>query len=352
MSEIYNTVDSTKFYNFISNQHPNGVYPGLLSGVSATFLIRDWFTTYALPGSSSYASNNINFYFPSVVSSPTESESCTGAIDTSTNWRWKLGMSTDYTISHNSSSPGKFMNTQNSGLTSVDTTGILYTGHVSGTFSIASVRHVTFGVCTPTSVVLVSFELNDVTNRLLTNFTNVSMYSAGWLHNGAFPSPFTNAAHRYNNCYAMCYRYTGGLGLSAGNVRLPNSTGTTNSVDCREPKYFEVNCLSGSYTPGLFLTDFGVREAASPNTFRGNVDNRIVCIGRGANFVVGNVYRATNVFGRTGNEDWLCIMPFLAIASVTYTVTNWTKGQNHIHSQAWPSDQTDYLLLRIYTEVI
>ena len=147
----------------------------------------------------------------------------------------------------------------------------------------------------------------------------------------------------------MTFRYISGLSIGASTGRIPTITGTTGTINCREPRYFDVNCLSGSYTPGLFLTDFLIHDSVLPYEVRGKIDNRAVCIGRGANFVVGNIYRATDIFGRTGNEDWLCVMPFIGVSG-TYHLDNWTKGQTHLRSQVWQLDQIDYLLLRIYTE--
>jgi hypothetical protein len=348
MPALFNTVDSTKFYNFISNKFPHGVYISELSSISPTFLIRDWFTTYALPTSSLFASNRISYYFPSVVSSPTENESCTGTANGSTNFRFSIGMGTDYTITNNSPASTITLNTQNSGSSSVLVASLTNSAHITASSILSENRHFTFGVCSPTSVVLVTFELKDNPEKNLTTFDSVAIYSAGWLQEGIFPSPFTTATHRYNNCYTFTHRYSSGLIPSFSSGRMPSTTGTTTSIECKDAKYFDINCLSGAYTTGLFLTDLLLHESGTPFHLRGKVDNRVLCIGRGT-FEVGKIYRATNVFGRTGNEDWLCIIPFMG-STATYTTVNWVKGQSHLRSQAWQPNQLDYILMRIYTE--
>ena len=353
MPDFWNTVGNLRFYNFISNRYFNGVPPASSSQFTRSFLWSNWFSQYVFPSNPSvYSANLVCFYFPRVVGTPTENESCTGTANTTNNFRFRFFNNFDLTLffSDNGSCS---INTQNTD--SASTNFIVNNVYGQSNTNASSLDYVfPFGVASPTTVALFDFLLPNQPIKSLTNYTTTQFYIAGWLHDGAAPTPFTDANLRYNNCFTITGSSptrTATQSLTRLDIRRPTATGSTTLQDMGVIRYYDINCLTGSYTPGLFFTDLILRDNLSASGFpmRGKVDNRVVCLGRGSDFVVGQVYRANNIFGRTGAEDWMCVCPWMPSSQ---SFTSWTPTNTFRRDvyKAWTLGQYDFLMIRIYTE--
>lgn len=349
MPTFWNTVEDLKFYNFISNNYFNGAAPVNYTEFAQSFLIRDWMSNYVFTTNPSvYSSSNIHCYFPRVVGSPTENESCTGNANATNNYRFRLYLNQDYSLYYNSTTSNS-LNTQNSGATATNSNifnQIKTINNSAKGFDFVF----TFGVASPSTIVLFEFLLLDQAEKSLVNYTLTNFLIFGWAHDSFYPSPFVNASLRYNACYLMEGRSTWGSGITSLSANRPTITGSTSSQSMATIKYYDIDCISGSYVPGLFFTDLILRDDDNNNGYlmRGKVDNRVACIGRGG-FIIGEIYRATNIFGRTGIEDWICVSNFMPS---TNTINNWTPTTTfrNDYFKAWKTNEYDYLMVRVYTE--
>lgn len=349
MPDFWNTIGNLKFYNFISNQYFNGIAPANSSSFTQSFLIRDWLSNYVFSANPSlFSASAIHLYFPKVIGSPTENESCTGNPNATNNYRFRLFLNQDYSLYYNSTSNSDSIITSNSG-TAASSFGV---SNIIRDLNISAASFdfcFTFGVASPTTIALFEFLLPNQPRKALINYTLSNFLIFGWAHNSIFPSPFTEANARYNSCYILNGRNNYGTNFPSLIGRRPTITGTTSSQDIGEIKYYDIECLSGSYNPGIFFTDLILRD--NNNTLGypmvGKVDNRVACIARG-NCISGEVYRATNIFGRTGVEDWVCVSPFMPS---TNTINSWTPTTTfrNDYYKAWKLNEYDYLMIRVAT---
>lgn len=349
MPNFWNTVGDLKFYNFISNKYFNGAPPASYLSFTDSFLIRDWLANYVFTSNPSlFSSSYIYLYFPSVIGSPTENESCTGNPNSTNNYRFRLYLNQDLSTYYNNGITNA-VNTQNSGSTATVFT-ISNTTKSSNTSALSFDYVFTFGVASPTTICLFEFLLPNQPEKSLTNYTLTNFWLFGWAHDSYYPSPFVNASLRYNACFYMEGRSNWGSGVVTLNGNRPTLTGSTTSQEINLPRYYDIECTTGSYTPGLFFTDLILRDKNNTDGYPmiGKVDNRVACIGRG-NFTIGEIYRATNIFGRTGTEDWMCVSNFMPSA---LTINTWTPTPTfrNDYYKAWKLGEYDYLMVRIYTE--
>lgn len=359
MPTLFNTIssgtaDEVRTYNFISNIYYSGVPTGKLAdhnGTPGNFTGTyqgDWLVGTALPSTNIIlSSNNYHFYFPPVVGEPTEKETITGTV-TTTKCRFRLSYDNNIHIGvmNNNNMKTNTISTQLAGtLTNPVEIGDPQLGITDSSLTNQNVFN--FGVASNSTIALGGFITPNISGGdQLTTATRSAIYLVGWMHDGVYNTTPQEDWSRFNNCYILGYMWTSPNVYSTEYGGCPRGLNNTSNYDF-DFVYKDITCLTGNYTPGLFLTDLLISYYINPTRpILGKVDNRVACMGRGL-FEIGKVYRATNVFGRTGTEDWLCMCP--AIPN-TYVITNWSYGVDGSYTGAWKPNEFDYVLMRIYTE--
>ncbi len=368
MVSLYNAVGGLNFYNFVSNQYYAFVPVAMIDTNFADGKhMKQWLedsgtvTGAAFPSANQRTgalSTHTYFYFPAVASTPTENETCTGAC-TSSNYRFYTRWNYNrYSPMMNSASSYCYVNTADSGGSNQIGFGLGGAYNDGGEF----MDTVGFGVASDTTLVTCGIRWNggtltrgklesyqeDAQNGIL--YFNTCIW--GWMHDGVYPAPPVLETDRYNNAYVLRHRYDHNDGpsyLGHYNCETPKVKATTQYHNCDRQEYFDISCTTGSYSAGLFLTDLVIHENFQTNNIyaaRGKVDNRVVCLGRG-NFELGKIYRATNIFGRTGDEDWICVGPMYPSSR---TFPNWVPGYGDGPFHVWKPGELDYMMVRIYTE--
>lgn len=361
MPALFNTVSSgtpneLRFYNYISNRFYGGVPTGLINIEYPlnSRTINDWLINYAFPANTATLISSVQtyFYFPNVTGTPTQNESCTGTVNNTNNFRFSVYNNQLSIQAHNNGAT--IINTQNSGTAATQISQLLEGVRVANNTDVSgSYNYFMFGVKSATTLVLYAYRSTKNLGGKPTEYDFYSTLVVGWLHNGIFPTPFTDPLHRYNNCFYYSQRALNtSVSINSTYGGTARQTGLTTIFDLNRHHYYEIACQGGgSYISGSrLLHDFPVWENDSSLgfRFRGTIDNRVVCAGRG-DFKVGEIYRAENIFGRTGVEDWLCVCPRVP-ASLAYTT--WTPGMGnaYLRGGGWKPNEYDYMLVRLYTE--
>lgn len=348
------TANEVKTYNFISNVYYAGVPTGKLAdhkgtpGDFAGTFQGDWINGTAIPSSNiNFSSNNYHFYFPATSGEPCSVETLTSVSSSAFRFRIAYGGNNYHIgVMNNPSMVTNSISTQTNGsATSIveiidPQLGLNNTGLIDQNIF-------NFGAASKTTLALGGFITPNITGGdNLTTATRSAIYLIGWMHEGVYATTPQQDWCRFNSCYILGFQWIKPNLHSliyGGSPRALNSSTTYNF----EFAYKDIVCLTGNYTPGLFLTDIVLTYYQNPERpILGKVDNRLACMGRGL-FEVGKVYRATNIFGRTGVEDWVCMCP--AIPS-SYIISNWSYGMNGIYTGAWRPNEFDYILLRVKTE--
>lgn len=360
MVAFLNTVGDVDFYNFISNKYPAGIPFRWVRSVESThynplwWLARNvWSSTQA--NMSGNDDGDIYIWFPSVASTPTENETNTSSANTSSRYRWYIRSDSKYGIGIDNDDRVRI--TWHDTNTSARSHEFVI-GNQSARADINNSaegeqleNYFSFACASPSTFVYSTFITDTEDNpRLNTNYEYNCTLIIGWAHDSVFPSPPVDENTRYNAVY--CLRINTSLTnpvICEHEIRRPiDKTQSNNNTQDMIPSYFPIACQSGSYSLGTFLTDLILHD--DNGTQVGKVDNRVACIGRG-NFEKGKVYQVNNVFGRTGNEEWLCTGPYV----VDVVLPNWEPGDdvtsdNKFQNAVWPVGEEDYLMIRIYTE--
>lgn len=350
MPNLYNilnsgTAEEVRLYNFISNQYFAGVPVGLTSNVTgnaADHTMNDWLANSAFDvGQHLYSGGNNYFYFPAVVGTPTEYEDFPGTLSASQyRFRAYRNRVDGPIIAHDHNLHlGAYQDVQSS----IITYNVDFGLNANATNRLDLFN---FGAKSATTLVECGIQLAGASGDYLYNMIRCIVTIQGWLHDGIYnqTTPI-NENYRYNNAFMMSLGWvTAYVGYANLVGYSPNIKGTNNNR-AHQIAYRDIACQVGNYTPGLFMTDFVLHE----NTTRrplGKVDNRVICLGRG-NFEKGRVYRANNLFGRTGPEDWLCANH---LVPSSYTIPSWTPGMSVDGIKAWAVNEEDFLMIRVYTE--
>lgn len=350
MPALWNSDGDIKFLNFISNKYFAGVPAGALNNFDpANPTIGSWLINHAFSPTEAFLSSTYYWiYFPSVPGTPTENETCTGQV-AGGNRRFALYLNRDYGLINQNQS-NNFVYTNDSGASEVsfseNWSGLIIENNIDVQ---SRYNYFTFGAKSPTTLVLTNFRTRGTVGDYLTDYDNCCTIIFGWLHDGIFPTPPTDESQRYNNFFMLELRdYYLNNYVTHYVVRRPNAKGSTGTVNMNVLRHLEINCQTGNYTPGFFLTDLVLQEnnVASNYQPQGKVDNRVACMGRG-NFEVGKIYRVTNPFDRIGTEDWLCCG---RIFPSSYTFTAWTPGSGNVDYHAWAPNELDFFMVRVYTE--
>jgi len=364
MPALYNTVGDLKFYNFISNRYPSGVPAALVRQFVSTAGINRWIEDYAFAtneraGSSRNSSFQLRYMsliFAPVLDTPTANELIT-TCTYNANYRFFLniyyddrGLTTD-----NSSSYGLRTSDPNGGNNFYSINDLVFGEDLSSNYEALNDRYDWYTFCSrsPSTLVVSQLKSNNPMGSLETDFRESEMLIMGWMHDSVFPSPPVNEAFRYSGCYTLKIRDANKNSKSYTNIRMfrcgvKNSSGS--SYVNLFPRYYPINCVTGSYTAGRFLTDLILIDNSDPFQQVGKVDNRVVCLGRG-DFVKGRVYEVADVFGRTGIEHWLCFCAYTpsSMAFPTWTPTTTLSADKWLY---WndANNETDYIMLRVYVE--
>lgn len=208
----------------------------------------------------------------------------------------------------------------------------------------------TFGVMSPTTLVISSIRLNvGIHGKLVENFSQSSTMIMGWMHNPIYADPLPAEIYKYASAYSIGISHSGQatltmhqrVGHCGGNIGLGGEYKTELPT-----KYYDIVLQEGEYVPGLFLTDLLLID--SNFVKRGKVDNRVAVMGRG-NFVLGQLYQTEDAFGRVGLEDWLCVS---SLTQNGYQPGAWYSGESETLEKfkVWKENEYDYLLIRVYTE--
>lgn len=363
MPALYNTVGNLRFYNFISNQYPAGVPVGLVRQFVSNASLNRWMNDYAFDSIERFITDSdrrIHFYFKRATNEPCDNETITVQAD-GTNRR-RFWWSNEYDLRAlsytNSSYIYAQLNTQD-----VDVTGAwgdvlrpTYYGNGNTWASSTALNnredYFVFGVRSPSTLVFGDFLLNATAGgKLNTNYNRSQIYIMGWLHDCIFPTPPAKEFFRYNPCFILeIYNAGTNLGFSTFEGYRPKQKGSGNDEQYLEYRYYDIVCQDATvYQSGnIFMTDLVLCDNVAPYNKIGKVDNRVVAMARGV-LEKGRVYQVSNVFGRTGNEEWLCMGH---VNPLSYTVPNWVMGANRPakYYKFWQPNELDYVMMRIYTE--
>lgn len=361
MPALYNTVGDLKFYNFISNRYPSGVPAAMVRQFVSNAGVNRWLEDYAFIASERAVGDwrnpfnaSIYFTFPRVVGTPTENETITS--NTTSNYRFLhrnygddrgIGVYQDSVWNHH-------LNTRDTGGTTL--INQVYIAQPEGNINSTSVigdRYDWFTFCVKSPTTLVTSQIVTTTpmGSLEEQFRYSQISILGWMHDSVFPSPPVNETFRYSSLYIFNIYDAGKTTKSyntSNSVRVNQKASTTRVT--LFPKYYPINCITGSYTAGRFLTDLILIDSTDPFQQVGKVDNRVACLGRG-DFVKGRVYEVSDVFGRTGVEHWLC---FCAYTPSSMSFPTWTPTTT-LSPDKWSywndaNNETDYIMLRVYVE--
>lgn len=367
MPSLFNTVGNLEFYNFISNQLPSGVLCADTPTYEATngTLIR-WLGERGLStttarfyngvnnaNDSTYNSSNyIYFYFPQVVGEPCENEIITTSANSSNRWRFQLRLAYDPRAIGIDNDQQIFLQSTSLTTTSRSITENLQTraGTTNNTSRYCDGRGdwFSFAVASPSTVIMTTFNTSTDTNPSLNaDYEWNQTVIMGWAQDSIYPSPPTVESFRHNACYYMIlendsktnayYSYLNGRRINTVDADVNNQ-----GFKLLDIKYYDISCQSGSYVAGTFVTDLLLFDEVGQEF--GRADNRVICLGRGA-FEKGRIYQLSNVFGRTGAEEWICVG---AYTPNSYALGTWLPGQSL--PSAWSPNEYDYMLMRIYTE--
>lgn len=358
MTNLFNTVGNIKFYNKISNTYFAGIPSASINGTTEAprISVLNWIDDYLYPGTTFAGGRQVNgtfgsteemfMYIPPAVGTPTENETIAAGTTTSTsnNYRWELEMDYNPHLPGVGSNQRIKMNGIDAGAGDNLYVEINPLDFFSATTTYITDRedYVAFCVASPTTIVMSTIKMDvALGGKLNENFERSYTFVIGWMHDSIYPAPPATEAYRYNSCYCLAVRSlpTSRDGMIA---RVPTQKALAGTNDTNYENllygYYDISCQSGSYTPGLFLTDYVFIKNSSPFTKYGKMDNEVACVGRG-NFELGRVYEATDVFGRTGVEYWLCIQR-LVPDSVTINTGDAT----------WLPGELDFLMQRVFTE--
>lgn len=365
MPSLFNTVGNLKFLNFISNQLPSGVpCPDFPTYEPTDGTIIRWIGNYVfaslnrafsgadVANASSYGSSNyVYFHFPPVVGEPCENED--QLLQTTTSrYRFRFRLAYDpRAIGTDQTEQDITLNNDNLGsTTSILEKDTYYRGVGNNTsrYLDGKADWYSFGVASPSTIVITTFNTStDVNPSLNGDYDWAQTIIMGWAHNSIYVSPPAIEGFRYNPCYFLNTVNTsktapGYANFQGERINSFRANDSNQGFKDLEIKYFDIACQSGSYSAGTFVTDLPLFDVEG-NKF-GVADNRCVCIGRGA-FEKGRTYQLTNVFGRTGAEEWICVGGH---TPATYSLGTWSVGTPL--PSVWLPNELDYLLMRIYTE--
>lgn len=354
MPSLFNTVGDLYFYNFISNQYPNGVPSSLVDTFEASSRLTQWLANQAFSGTATLSADNAYFYWPAVASSPTELETITSA--STSVYRVRITSAYNFkTIGVENGGNNYFLSTNLNG----GGNGVAYEFYPTSTDGVYPVNNVTidtltadyfsFGVKSPSSLMLLTYHTNTETDPdRLTDIDVINVFICGWLHESVYAnSSSVLPLSRYKNLFGLsivCRNPTSSTTYNDLRATYVNLT-EVNSYGTFENVYYDIDCAVGSYTAGTFISDLIMVDEERRQV--GKVDNRIACLGRG-NFQIGRVYNLVDPFGRTGSEQWLCVSYY---TPSTYTLPTWYPGLNRVDlMKAWKDGEYDFILVRVYTE--
>jgi len=357
---LFNTISASsanevKTYNYISNTYPSGVPTGSLADANGTpgdftgtFQL-DWLAGQVLPSTAMFSSGTtVYYYFPAVPDTPTRNESLTGQAATSA-YRFTLSLPITTGLINNTGVAGNISTTTNGSITNQ---AVINMSVGAGTANAGTTifNFFNFGAASSTTIALAGFRTPTSTGGdLLTTATASAIVITGWVYNHSDSMDMvTYPSLRFTPCYTIMIRGTNPALSTSSSIVEGIKPVTLNSSSVHVPVhgYMDLECSAGSATVPV-LTDFPLfRLSGDFRVFMGTADNRVVCMGRGI-FQAGRVYRINNCFGRTGEEDWLCVAPY---TPSTYNVANWTVGSDGSFTKVWKINEEDYVLIRVFTE--
>lgn len=360
MPNIFNTVNSNiKFFNFISNSFPSGVPVSQLYSYSSNANFHNWLKNVAMPGQVFWdGSWQTYIRFPYNASEPalaTETLLSNSTLN-STNYRFRLQY-LHPTTNNTQAGDSRTINSGNSRRIAMNTrdvgaatdTAELFQISLNNDGDLSTINnYFSFGVVSPTTVVMTTIVSNlGLGSTLDLNFSSSVTAVMGWMHDPIYTVPLPLETQRYYSCYSGFIYHAGASSLSPSSFDFrgvgDKGLGQYYGLGL---KYYDITLQNGTYTPGLFVTDWVFIDGNFVK--RGKADNRVLALGRG-NFKLGQIYQITDPFGRVGTEEWLCIS---SLTPGSYNSKTWTPtsiGSNE-DFRFWSPNELDYLLMRVYTE--